>query len=215
VNKKPKITLVNYQTNNLFSIQQACSHVGSETEIASDWRGIEKAEALILPGVGAFGDAMKNLNRLGMSEAIKDFVSSGRPLMGICLGLQMLFSESEEFGVHHGLGLIPGKVIRFSGRGTGGEVVKVPHTGWSRIYEDERGWEGTPMGSLENGEYMYFVHSFYVVPGDTACTISKTSYGGVEYCSAILSDNIFATQFHPEKSGEAGLSIYRQWINTV
>jgi len=213
-----KIAIVDYQLSNLYSVKHACDFVGLNTKITSKNTEISKADAIILPGVGAFGDAMINLNKLGLTKTIKNFVKTGKPMMGVCLGLQLLFTESEEFGQHQGLDLIPGKVIKFPAENDDGEKIKVPHMGWNKIYakkKDQSNWQGTPLEKNKQEEYMYFVHSYFVKPNDKKVILSLTNYSGLEYCSSLKKNNIFAVQYHPEKSGSAGLKIYKQWSNSI
>jgi glutamine amidotransferase len=203
-----KIGIIDFKLGNLFSVEQACKTVGLEVQITSDPNEILSFDGIILPGVGAFGDAMSNLNGLDLVTPIKDFVDSGKPFMGICLGFQLLFSESEEFGDNKGIGLLDGEVRRFDN--TFNSKMKVPQIGWNKIYSDSN-WGDTPLAHVTNNEFMYFVHSFYVQPAKNDFVLTKTNYEGKEYCSSIKKDNIFATQFHPEKSGELGIEIYRNW----
>lgn len=209
-----KIAIIDYQLGNLFSVQQACSYLGYDAKITSDPSELLKSDYAILPGVGAFADAMSNMKKLDLIEPLKDFISTNKPFMGICLGLQLLFSESEEFGSHKGLGLIDGIVKKFPNRNTEGEKLKVPQIAWNTIYPNLQDlWEKSPLSTCNSGDYMYFVHSFYVQPNADEVVLSNTNYGGYTYCSAILKNNIFACQFHPEKSGMYGISIYESWIN--
>lgn len=212
-----KTVIIDYQMSNLFSVLHACKHIGLEAVISSDKTALASADLAILPGVGAFGDAMKNLKKLNLVQVIKDFVKKGKPFLGVCLGLQLLFSESEEFGSHQGLDLIKGKVIKFSGFNQQNQPIKIPQIGWNEIYHPEFGkvWKNSPLNGLANHEFMYFVHSYYVVPEDTDLITSYTNYEGTEYCSSIKFDNIFATQFHPEKSGSKGLIIYKNFANNL
>ena len=209
-----KIAIVDYHMSNLYSVKNACDHMGVDGKIASSSDEIMYADGVILPGVGAFGDAMKNLKKLDLISPIRDFVLSGRPFMGICLGLQLLFSGSEEFGETEGLSLIPGKVVKFYST----EKTKVPHVGWNGIYpplDYKEKWKKSPLRLVEENGYMYFVHSFYVVPENKEDILSLTSYGADEFCSSVLRDNIFATQFHPEKSATEGMKIYSEWIRKI
>jgi len=210
-----KIIIVDYQLGNLFSVKQALINIGLNVQISLDPNDILDADAIVLPGVGAFKDAMENLNKLGLAGPIKDFVNSGKPFLGICLGLQLLFSDSEEFGSSEGLNIIPGKVKRFSNRNKSGDMVKVPQIAWNTINKvvNEK-WEKSPLIDVEDGEDMYFVHSFYIEPVDSTIVLTKTSYGDILYASSILKDNIFACQFHPEKSAGEGLKIYRNWAKS-
>ena len=208
-----KIAIIDYQLGNLFSVRQACVYLGYDAVITSDKNELLEADYAILPGVGAFGDAMNNLEGLDMISPIKDFIAGGKPFMGVCLGLQLLFSESEEFGASKGLNLIEGTVQKFPPRNSQNEVLKVPQIEWNNIRETpDRKWENTPLQSCHNGDYMYFVHSFFVKPQIQDTVLSLTSYGGMTYCSSVLQKNIFACQVHPEKSGRHGVQIYKNWL---
>lgn len=209
-----KVTIIDYQLGNLFSVQQACLYLGFDAEVSSDANRIAKADAIILPGVGAFADAMHNMQKLDLIEPIKDFVSSNKPFMGICLGLQLLFSESEEFGIHKGLDLIEGVVKKFPSQDIDEGKLKVPQIAWNTISPNQQSaWDNSPLSLCNFGDYMYFVHSFYVQPATDEVVLSTTNYGGYTYCSSILKNNIFACQFHPEKSGLGGIKIYKSWLN--
>jgi len=213
---KHRVVIIDYQLGNLFSVRQACEQLGCDVTVSSSPEGLLDADFAILPGVGAFSDAMDNMRSFGLARAVHEYVSSGKPLMGVCLGMQLLFSHSEEFGHTEGLGLIPGAVRKFDFSGPAKEEYKVPQIQWNRI-EPSRPWEGTPLQGTGSGDFMYFVHSFYVVPEDPSHILSHTSYGGMRYCSAVLHGNVFATQFHPEKSGLRGVGIYDHWLkmNTI
>jgi imidazole glycerol-phosphate synthase subunit HisH len=207
-----KIVIIDYHLGNLFSVNQALKNIGLETMISSDPNEIKKADALVLPGVGAFSDAMINLKNLGLIEPIKQIVDQGKPFFGICLGLQMLFDKSEEFGESEGLGIIPGIVKKFHTEYNDNKRIKVPQIAWNSIYSSEgRTWKGSPLETVREGEDFYFVHSFYVVPIDVSSVLSKTTYGSNTYASSILVNNIFACQFHPEKSSKEGLKVYKKW----
>ncbi|MBF0343334.1 MAG: imidazole glycerol phosphate synthase subunit HisH [Nitrospirae bacterium] len=213
------IAIVDYGMGNLFSIKNACNTFGISTVITSSREEIANANALILPGVGAFGDAMKILEDLNLIDTILEFVSSSKPIFGICLGMQLMMTESLEFGVHKGLGIIDGNVVPFDNLG-GNTILKVPHIGWSRINgipkkNELDPWQDTMLNGLNNGEYMYFVHSFYVKPRHTDISISYSQYGNVTFTSSFQYKNIFACQFHPEKSGLKGLEIYKNFINRI
>ena len=203
------VAIIDYKMSNLFSVQAACQKVGLSSQITSDRHVIQDSKVVILPGVGAFGEAMKSLNNLKLDNAISDTVKAGKPLIGICLGLQLLFEKSEEFGDHKGLGLIDGTVKKFNHSIKDSMKFPVPQIGWNRITCDSKPWGSTVLNNNSNGDFMYFVHSYYVKPDDEKIILSKTIYGKTEYCSSIQKDNIFACQFHPEKSGELGLKIYR------
>lgn len=214
-NDKKDVIIIDFKLGNLFSVKHACIHVGLNPIITSDKHLISNAKAVILPGVGAFSNAMNNLEKLDLILPIKDLVNRGVPLLGICLGLQLLFEESEEFGSYRGLGIVKGLVKKFPCI-INENKIKVPNIGWNSIYhhENER-WENTPLMGLKQNSYMYFVHSYYVVPEKINEILSFTDYAGVQYCSSLIKDNIFAAQFHPEKSAESGLDIYRKWAQFI
>lgn len=207
-----KIAIIDYQLSNLFSVKHAFEHLKIDCEVTSDKAAILSSDAAILPGVGAFGDAMNNLKRLGLVEAINSFIKSDKPFMGVCLGMQLLFTESEEFGIHRGLDIVKGKVKRFAKED---KQIKVPQIGWNQILKADMEWKNSPLKNIENGEFMYFVHSYYVVPENNDVVLSETVYEDIKYCSSLLSGNIFATQFHPEKSGQEGIKIYQNWLKSV
>lgn len=206
---KPKIVIIDYQLGNLFSVKQACTYLDQDVEITNDADRVRKADMAILPGVGAFRDAMTNLESNSLDLSLKEFVISGKPLMGICLGMQLLFSSSREFGNSEGLKLIPGEVLKFKSD----NIYKVPQIQWNTIHGDPTSWSASPLKSCDLSDYMYFVHSFYVKPDHEIDVLSTTSYAGIKYCSSILHGNVFATQFHPEKSGIHGVKIYKNWID--
>jgi len=209
-----KVAIIDYQLGNLFSVKQACTYLGYDAEIVTDGQELQGADYAILPGVGAFGDAMKNLSKMDLIGPMKDFIAAGKPFMGVCLGLQLLFTESEEFGNNKGLNFIEGTVKKFPPKNTDNEVLKVPQIEWNQIFEtQQQPWNKSPLKSCRNGDYMYFVHSFYVQPQSGEAILSRTTYGGMTYCSSVFHGNIFACQFHPEKSGRYGVEIYRNWFN--
>ena len=197
------VVVVDYGMGNLRSVQKGFEKVGSRAVISRDPEEVTNADRLVLPGVGAFPECMKNLGRFNLIEPVVEFVKSGRPFLGICLGLQLLFDESEEFGRHEGLKLIPGKVKAFD-RAMG---LKIPHMGWNQVRFSKRGqlFEG-----IEDSSFFYFVHSYYVVP-DEASDIAGESDYGIQFTCAVSRDNIFAVQFHPEKSQEIGLRVLKNF----
>lgn len=206
------IVILDYQLGNLFSVKQACERVGLHAVVSSQKDDIDKADAIILPGVGAFAEAMKNMHKLDLVEPLKNFVASLKPLFGVCLGQQLLFTESEEFGSSKGLDLIPGVIKRFPSYEGSNNLIKVPQIGWNHIYKRSVPWENTPLADMKQNSYVYFVHSYYVVPSDPLNILALTNYCGIEYCSAVIKKpNIFAAQFHPEKSGELGIGVYERW----
>jgi glutamine amidotransferase len=191
------IALIDYGMGNLGSVSNALRKVGAQYEIADDPDVIGRAHGVILPGVGAFDDCVKNLTERGLDVAVKDAVRAGKPFLGICLGLQMLFDSSEEGGKYPGLGIIPGKVVRFT------HGLKIPQIGWNQISIKS---QAPLLRGVPEGAFVYFVHSYYVVPDDPSVVATTTDYG-YEFCSSIWRDNVFASQFHPEKSQSVGLSI--------
>ncbi len=212
--KKPTVAIIDYSLGNLYSVKQACSRAGMEAFITSSKQDILEAAAVILPGVGAFGDAMQNLHRFDLVGPLRDLVQAKKPFMGICLGVQLLMAESYEFGYHKGLNFIEGSVVRLDAPREGNRILKVPQIGWNVIHENDKGknpgssWKGTMLEGIPDGEYMYFVHSYIVQPQDPAVVLTKTKYGHIEFCSSLNQENIFACQFHPERSGVQGLKIY-------
>jgi glutamine amidotransferase len=215
MNKTERIvTIIDYGLGNLFSIQRALHHIGAHTVLSEIPEEIEGADYLILPGVGAFGEGMKNLREKGLIEPIRRATRDGRPFLGICLGMQLILSESEEYGIHQGLDLIPGRVVRMPDRQPEEQSYKIPNIGWNEIRRPggSSGWEGTVLDGIPERTSMYFVHSYAVFPDDPATILAETEYGSLTYCSAIRKNNICGTQFHPEKSGEFGLEILRNFI---
>lgn len=210
----PQVAIIDYQMSNLFSVQHACEFVGLHSTITSDPKVVATADAVILPGVGAFRDAMNYLNKLGLSDAIHASIKQGKPFLGVCLGLQLLFTESDEFGLNKGLNVIPGRVTKFLAQDPQGQTIKIPQIGWNTISPvagSAHPWSETALREVSPGSFMYFVHSFFVTPTQPNDWLSETTYEGMQYCSAIARDNVLAVQFHPEKSGPEGMKIYRSW----
>jgi len=193
------IAIIDYGMGNLRSVQKGLEHVGFNAVVTRDVSEIDAARGVVLPGVGAFSACMENLGKFGLIEPIQEIVRRKKPFLGICLGLQLLFSESEEFGKQKGLDLFAGKVVGFHAE----ENLKVPHMGWNRI---EKKKESPFLEGIVSGDYVYFVHSFYVVPDESSIVATKTDYGN-SFVSSIATDRLFACQFHPEKSQELGLRI--------
>ena len=213
--KTADVLIIDYQMSNLHSVEAACRYMGLTPLISSDPKLVAQARALILPGVGAFGQAMNSLDQLGLTSAIARFIETGRPFLGICLGLQLLLTESNEFGNHQGLDIIPGQVQRFTADPDTTAKLLVPQIGWNSIQKDCATWDDTLLSGIPENELMYFVHSFYGAPIDPSVCIGQTEYAGTRYCSAIRKDNVSAFQFHPEKSGSAGLAIYRNFRRQI
>lgn len=199
------IGIVDYGMGNLRSVQKALHRVGADAEVVRDAEGIEASQKLVLPGVGAFGDAMENLRSRGFVEPIRRFVDSGRWFLGVCLGLQLLFEHSTEEGEHEGLGILPGRCDRFRLTDT---TLKVPHMGWNTLSWPDNGADGRAplLRGLQPGSAVYFVHSYYAEPTDPAIVAATADYGG-PFCSVVHRGNVLATQFHPEKSQRVGLRI--------
>jgi glutamine amidotransferase len=211
-NSNQSIAIIDYQLSNMYSVKHALSYLGFNCQITSNPQVLLKATAAILPGVGAFGDAIANLHRFKLIEPIKEFIKSGRPFMGVCLGMQLLFDESTEFGRYQGLGLISGRVKRFPNQYQN-HALSVPQIGWNSIYlPSGASWPKGPFPFSKN-PFMYFIHSYYCQPQEKKDITCLTNYGGVEYCSGIWRKNIFAVQFHPEKSGWEGLKIYKEFFS--
>jgi imidazole glycerol-phosphate synthase subunit HisH len=204
--------IVDYGLGNLFSIRQACEAAGMEARITASHAELLDADVILLPGVGAFGDAMAALRRLDLVGPLRAVGSSGKLIVGICLGMQLLLTESREFGRHEGLGLVEGEVVSLREQRTAERRLKVPLIGWHGIYpapgRSVDDWAGTPLDGTPEGASMYFVHSFHVTPADGRTVLATSTYGDLEFCSALRSGNVMGFQFHPERSGPEGLRIY-------
>ena len=209
-----RVTVVDYDRGNLFSVRRALEHCGAEVELTDAAPGIEAAERLILPGVGAFGDAMAGLRQRGLVEALRSYASNGRPFLGICIGMQLLFERSDEFDAGEGLGVLPGAVVAIPTEGADGSPHKVPHVGWTGIAPAADGisWQGTLLQGIEPDTPFYFVHSFTPMPEKPEHRLADGHYNGHRLSAAVRRDNVYGFQFHPEKSGEAGLDILRAFI---
>lgn len=210
-----KITLVDYGIGNILSVQRAFEYCGAQVMTTDDPQTIKNADFLVLPGVGAFADGMRGLSERGLNEAILEFVSKERPFLGICLGMQMMMGESEEFGVHEGLGLIPGRVVRIPDQDVHGIRQKIPHIGWNSLVlpGEKANWKGTILEGIEIGETVYFVHSFTAVPINPTNRLADAYYNGQLISAAIQSGYLYGCQFHPEKSGVTGLKIINNFLN--
>lgn len=202
------IAIIDYGMGNLRSVQKGFERIGAEAVVTADPKVVLEAERVVLPGVGAFRDCMHNLEQGGFVEPLLKVIAGGRPFLGICVGMQMLFTDSEEFGHYNGLNVIPGHVVRFpTGMAYADEELKVPQMGWNQLKFKRRppAFEG-----VADGANVYFVHSYYVKPGNDEVIATTTDYG-FEFCSSVWSDNIVATQFHPEKSQDVGLRILKNF----
>jgi len=208
-----KIAVIDYKMSNIFSIQNALEYIGLECIVTQNPKKIIEADGAILPGVGSFPKAMQNLKDLNLTEVIKEFISSGKPFMGICLGLQLLFSKSTEFTDCEGLNIINGKVENLSKYIPN---VTVPHVGWNTIIKNETtsfsNIKSSIMSRSFEKDHYYFVHSYIVEPDDINHIFTKTRYSGFDFCSSVLVDNVFACQFHPEKSGPKGLMFLNKFF---
>ncbi len=207
------IGIIDYGMGNLYSVAKAIERLGKEAELVEKPAQLKRAKKLILPGVGAFGDAMKELNRRDLVKAIREAVGNGTPLLGVCLGLQLLFEKSDEGGEHAGLGFLRGKVLKFSPFPNGKEKrLKIPHMGWNQVSFKNRSsvlFKGVP----EN-QYFYFVHSYYVAPEDPQITAGETEYG-TTFTSVVSSGHIYGCQFHPEKSHTFGQAVLKNFLEAA
>lgn len=203
------IAIIDYGMGNLRSVQKGFERIGAQATVTRDPDVIAGADGVVLPGVGAFGACMDNLRSYGLVDVVRRVVERGTPFLGICLGLQLLFEESEEFGPVRGLGLLRGRVVRFRERDD--PDFRIPHMGWNQIRARQ---EAPALRGIADGSAVYFVHSYYVEPADPGLVAATTDYGG-EFVSAVARDNLFACQFHPEKSQRIGLAILRNFADTV
>lgn len=205
--------MIDYGVGNLLSVQRGLEHCGAKVTLTADPEQILAASRVVLPGVGAFGNGMQSLERLGLVAVVRELAQRKTPLLGICLGMQLLLEESEEFGVTAGLGLIPGRVIPVPNITLSGAAQKIPHIGWNALQpSNAAGWQQTLLQDNRLGEAAYFVHSFMAVPTDPAHRLADCLYGGHKIAATIGRDQITGCQFHPEKSGEVGLKVLRRFI---
>lgn len=202
------VAIIDYKMGNLFSIKAACEEVGLNAKITSNEKDILNSKIAILPGVGAFGEAISHINKLNLDKSIKKYIDTGKPFIGICLGMQLLLEESDEFGMHKGLGILKGIVKKFDFINDRRGKYPVPQIGWNKIFKAQSTWDNTLLKNSNDGDFMYFVHSHYIILDDPDISIANTTYGTVNYCSALKYKNIYAFQFHPEKSANNGLQIY-------
>ncbi len=208
-----KVTVIDYGLSNLLSVRRALEACGAQAEVTGSRAAVSAAQALVLPGVGAFEDGMKGLAALSLIDVIQEKCAAGTPLLGICLGMQMLFDESEEFGPHPGLGLIPGRVERIPETDAQGTPQRVPHIGWEPVRPPAgRTFAGTVFASVPENREMYFVHSYEAKPARAADRLAESEYGGRSLCAAAQRGRVIGCQFHPEKSGEAGLAVLRHYL---
>ena len=209
---KPEVVVVDYGVGNLLSVQRGLEHCGAEVIFASSAESILRASKIVLPGVGAFGNAMAALQALDLVEALRTVAARGTPLLGICLGMQLLLDESEEFGLTKGLGIIPGRVVAMQSKSADGKERKIPHIGWNGLLPSaSANWHNSVLGKLSPGEAVYFVHSFEAVPDDPLHKIAICLYDGHQVTAVVQKGQTTGCQFHPEKSGAAGLGILEKF----
>ncbi len=228
-----KITMIDYGASNIRSAQKAFEHIGADVQLTNDPDVVRRASKLVLPGVGAFGSGMDGLRKHSLPEAIQESVQRGVPFLGICVGMQLMFSEGHEMGIHQGLGLMKGKVVRFPEKlqmvngkrlmvnegepQTNNHLqltinhLKVPHMGWNQL---EPAWENPLLNNVQAGDYTYFVHSYYCEPEDATAVLAWTDYG-FPFASVVAKDNIYGLQFHPEKSQSVGLTILKNFVEKL
>jgi imidazole glycerol-phosphate synthase subunit HisH len=206
-----KVTLIDYGVGNLLSVQRGLEYCGATVHLSSDPEEILASSKVVLPGVGAYGRAMEELYRLDLVKTLRELAFRNTPLLGICLGMQLLLDESEEFGNTPGLGLIPGRVVPVPSEGEGGELLKLPHIGWSALLNSGDGWANSILRNNHEGDAAYFVHSFMAVPDNSKHRIADCVNGGRRIAATIKHGNITGCQFHPEKSGYVGLKMLRSF----
>lgn len=208
-----EVVVVDYGSGNIFSIRQALTKCGANPQITEDHSTIVEANHLVIPGVGAFGQCMAKIQKKALILPLREAIERGAWILGICVGMQILFEESEEFGEHEGLGIIPGKVVPILPVDTNGHSHKIPFVGWSALQAPPNSkWSGTILENATTGSSCYFVHSFMVQPKMEQHRLADTYYGRTKVCAAIRSENVFGTQFHPEKSGQIGLAILTRFL---
>jgi len=221
-----RVTIIDYGVGNLRSVARAFEHVGADVDVTFDAKSITNAERLVLPGVGAFGHCMEELEKRKLIEPIKEFAAGDRPFLGICVGMQLMLEYGEEFGEHKGLGFIKGRVQKLSLRAVGeaiqsgsprfarddGVKMILPVIGWMPLKKVGREWEGTVLSGTKEGSHVYFVHSYGASPEDENVLLAEYEYDGVRVTAAIARDNLTGLQFHPEKSGEVGLGMLRGFV---
>jgi glutamine amidotransferase len=205
------ITIIDYGSGNVHSVRRAFEHCGAESVLTANAAAVESADRLVLPGVGAFADGMRSLRERGLLDPIRRFVESGRPFLGICLGMQMLATTSEEFGVHEGLNLIRGRVSQIPSCDVDGKAHKIPHIGWAELLP-ATAWSGSILDDTPEHTSVYLVHSFHFEPESVHHRLADCFYGGHRIVAAVRSDNVTACQFHPEKSGAAGLRMITSFL---
>jgi glutamine amidotransferase len=208
------VTVIDYDRGNLFSVRKALEHCGAEVELTDSAERILAAERLVLPGVGAYGDAMAELGRRDLIGPVREYARSGRPFLGICIGMQLMFDGGEEFGDHKGLGLIGGNVVAIPDTAADGRPHKVPHVGWVRLERPNGGqcWDDTILGGLGSDDWVYFVHSFTAVPADDRHRLADSDYDGRVISAVVRRGSLWGCQFHPEKSGSVGIAVLGNFL---
>lgn len=207
------VTVLDYGIGNQLNVLRALEHCGASVKVVQQASAADlDAPRLVLPGVGAFGDGMVELRARGFDDLVKRFAQTGRPFLGICVGMQVMFDASEEMGEHAGLGLLPGRVRAVPPTGVDGQPHRIPHIGW-RPLQASAPWQGTILAEVPPGERVYFVHSFAADPSQDAVRLAHVDYDGVRICAAVHRDNLYGCQFHPERSAEAGLSVLRRFLS--
>ncbi|PYB77098.1 imidazole glycerol phosphate synthase subunit HisH [Rhizobium wuzhouense] len=214
--KESEITLVDYGMANMLNVARAFRHCGAKVRVVEKAADASTSDRLVVPGVGAFEKSIRAVREKGFDDLIRRHAETGRPFLGVCVGMQMLFEASEEFGEHQGLGILPGRVVKVPAADTTGELQLVPHIGWSALVQPRTGrnWSDTLLSGHQSGMgSVYFVHSFAACPSEESDMLADCLYGGYRICAAVQRGNICATQFHPERSGEIGLSVIRRFLS--
>ncbi|MDX1975787.1 MAG: imidazole glycerol phosphate synthase subunit HisH [Rickettsiales bacterium] len=209
-----KLTIVDYGVGNLKSVKRAFEYAGGDVIITADPKQVSEAERLVLPGVGAFGHCMQELDARGLTDAVKSYAAKERPFLGICVGMQIMLSVGEEFGEHKGLGFIEGRIKKIPAQDADGKPHVLPYIGWAALHHSQAAdWKNTPLQATPEGAHMYFLHSFSAHCADAAYAIAYYDYNGISVCAAINQAHMTGLQFHPEKSGEAGITIIKQFMS--
>jgi glutamine amidotransferase len=211
---RTEVAVIDYGVGNLLSVQRALEHCGASVTVTGERQAILASQRVILPGVGAFANGMAELRRRGLDEVTREVATRGIPLLGICLGMQMLLSVSEEFGVTRGLDLIPGRVVALSSTASDGRALKIPHVGWNALQPAAArpDWTGTLLREVQHAEAVYFLHSFVAQPADPRHALADCVYGGNAITAVVARDHLAGCQFHPEKSGAVGLRVLRGFL---